>query len=258
MSRTDYRLAVLLLVLGLLPGSPAGAGPAVAATVSLAEQPLRLLRETTFYAAARGARLQPGDIVEAGAGTLQLDAANGRTVALGAGSRVYFKPAGKALDLVLLDGWLKVQAPAGSTAARVSAGGLELSSNGTVILHAGAGKAELFVETGEAGVIDAQGGNAGPATKVAHEQYAVRGVGRPLKVLARPPPDFLSAMPRAFQDSLPPVAFKGAAVAPKPERRATFAEVAPWLAAEPALQQALHRRFFPPKPPQQKPSPHSY
>ncbi len=256
MSRTDFRPALLLLVLAL-PAPSAGA--AVVAAVSVADQPLRLLRDTTFYAATRGAQLQTGDLVEAGAGTLQLEAANCCTVALGPGARVFFKPGGKPFELVLLDGWLKLQSLAASpTAVKISAAGLEFSNTGSVIVHAGAGKVELFVETGAPGVTDLQGGKAAPATRVAHEQYAVRSAGQPLKVLPRPPKDFLSGMPRAFQDVLPAVAIKGPATAPKPERRASFAEVAPWLAAEPALHQALYRRFFPPKLSQPKPSSHAY
>lgn len=253
MSRTDFRPALLLLVLALPPST---AGAAAVATISVAEQPVRLLRDTTFYSAGRGAQLQPGDIVEAGRGTLQLEAPHCCTLALGPASRIYFKT-GKPFDLVLLDGWLKVQAPAGG-AARISAGGLQLSSSGTFVLHAGAGKAELFVETGDPGVTDLQAGKASPPARVAHEQYAARSAGQPLKVLPRPPKEFIGAMPRAFQEILLPVAVKGAAPVPRLERRAAFADVAPWLETEPALHQALQRRFFPPKPSQPKPSPHTY
>jgi hypothetical protein len=252
-SRTDFRPALLLLVLALPP--PAAAAGAVVATVAVADQPLRVLRDTTFYTALRGAPLLAGDIVEAGNGTLQLEAPHCCTLALGPAARVYFKPGGKALELVLLGGWIKVQAPAGDAAAKISAGGLEITNSGSVIVHADAGKAELFVETGDPGVTDLQNRKA-PA-KVAREQYAVRVAGGPLKVLPRPPRQFLSGMPRAFQDVLLPVAFKGAAAAPKLERRATFAEVAPWLAAEPALHQAMYRRFHPPKPSPPKPTPHA-
>lgn len=254
MSRTDFRPALLLLVLALPP--PAATAAATVATIAVADQPLRVLRDTTFYTALRGAPLLAGDIIEAGTGTLQLEAPQCCILALGPATRVYFKAGGKALELVLLGGWLKVQAASGAPAARISAGGVELANSGSVIVHTDAGKAELFVETGDPAVTDLQGAKA--PTKVTHEQFAVRSAGQPLKVLPRPPREFLSGMPRTFQDVLLPPAVKAAAAAPKIERRATFADVAPWLAAEPALHQALHRRFYPPKPAQPKLTPHAY
>lgn len=244
------------MALGLAPSPRAGAGAASLATISVADQPPRLLRDTSFHVAARGTELQAGDIVEAGAGTLQLEAGNCCTVALGPTSRIYLKPGGKAFEPVLLGGWMKLQARAGATPVQVSAGGLQLGNGGSVIVHASAAKTELFVETGDSAVAETQGGKVLRTTRVAHEHYAARSAGEALKVLPRPPREFLRAMPPAFQDALPPVAVKASAAPPKLERRASFDEVAPWLAAEPALHQVFHRRFFPPKLP--KLPPHSY
>lgn len=216
------------------------------ATISLADQPVRLFRDTSFYLASRGAQLQAGDIVESGAGGLQLEARNAATIALGPASRLCLR-AGEA---VLLDGWMKIQAPA-STALKFGAGGLAISAaGGAVILHAAAGRIELFVDTGEPSVAEMEGARTVRTTRLPREQYAVRAPGQPLKLLPRPPREFLAGMPGAFQDKLMPVAVKGPAPAPRLERRAAFADVAPWLAGEPALHQSIHRRFNPPpKPP---------
>jgi hypothetical protein len=73
---------------------------------------------------------------------------------------------------------------------------------------------------------------------------------QPLKVAPRAPKEFLGGMPPAFFDALVPVAAKGTQTAPKLERATTFAEIAPWLADQPELRQAMHRRFHPPKPTQ--------
>lgn len=214
------------------------------ATLSAADQPVRLLRDTSFYLASRGAQLQAGDIVESGAGGIQLEERNSSTIALGPASRIWLKTG----EPVLLDGWMKIQALAGAP-LKFGAGGLQLSAaGGSVILHAAAGKTELFVETGDPSVVEMEGAKAVRTTRLPREQYAVCSPNQPLKLLARPPKEFLAGMPATFQDTLMPVAVKGPPPAPKLERRAAFAEVAPWLAGEPALHQTIYRRFNPPKP----------
>jgi hypothetical protein len=250
-SRTVRRLSCLLFAIALPPAVQAAD---IAATVAAAEQPVRVLRDTSFYLASRGVQLQAGDIVESGAGAIQLEARNSSTVALGPATRVYFKPGSNGFELVLLDGWIKVQAPAG-TALKIGAGALQLSAvGGAVIVHASPAKTELFVETGEPSVAEIQGAKALRTTRIPREQYAVRSASQPLKLLPRPPKEFLGGMPATFQDTLVPVSLKGPTPAAKLERRAAFADVAPWLADEPALHQSIYRRFNPPKPPK-APSP---
>ncbi|HEU4375187.1 MAG TPA: hypothetical protein VFS02_16950 [Telluria sp.] len=242
MSKTVRRLSCLLLAMAISPTVQAAEG---IATISYADQPVRLFRDTSFYLASRGAQLQAGDIVESGVGGLQLEAHNSATIALGPASRICLK----AGEPILLDGWMKIQASA-STALKFGGGGLAISAaGGSVILHAAGGKIELFVDTGEPSVAEMEGARTVRTTRFPREQYAVRAPGQPLKLLPRPPKEFLAGMPAAFQDTLMPVAVKGPAPAPKLERRAAFADVAPWLAAEPALHQAIHRRFNPPPKP---------
>lgn len=215
------------------------------ATISSADQPVRLLRDTSFYLAGRGAQLQAGDIVESGAGGIQLESRNAATIALGPASRICFK----AGEPVLLDGWMKVQSLANAP-LKFGAGGLAFNApGGSVIVHTAAGKTELFVETGAPSVAELEGARVVRTTTIPREQYAVRSPNLPLKLLPRPPKEFLAGMPAAFQDMLMPVAVKGAAPPPKLERRAAFAEVAPWLAGEPALHQSIYRRFNPPPKP---------
>jgi hypothetical protein len=230
-----------------------------AAAISYAEQPVRLLRDTGFYLASKGTRLQSGDIVESGASSIRIDGASASSIALGPASQAYFKAGPKGVEIVLLNGWMKVQAPRGATAAAqvhllASSGGIRFdASSSSFILHASPGKTELFVEDGEAAVDELQGGKA-QRSKLSREQYAVRMAKLPLKLLPRPPKEFLGAMPPAFQDTLAPVALKGPPLIPKLDRPAQFADVAPWVADEPAVRQLLHLRFYPPpKTPQQTP-----
>ena len=242
MSRNPFRQSLLLLAMAL-SALPAAAAPASA--ISYAEAPVRLVRDTSLFTAARGARLQTGDIIETGASPVQLEGMGGAAVAIGPGSRVYFK-LGDTAELTLLSGWLKVQA--GPTGTIINAGTLRVTPDGSsLILNAVPGKTALFVETGTPSAAEMQGSKQLRVTKLAREQYAVRTAKEALKVLPRAPKEFLGAMPPAFFDPLVAVSFKGAAPAPKLERAAVFTtDVAPMLADDPAVFQVLNRRFNPP------------
>lgn len=247
-SQHAHRLCFLLLLALAAPAVQARADSAAA--ISFAEQPVRLLRATSFYVATRGVRLQDGDIIETGAGSIQVDGAGASTLAVGPASRVYFKLGAGGLALTLLDGWLKIQPGAVATAGAtpISAGALQFNAAGNaVIVHVEADKTELFVESGEAGVVEKVGNKALAPLKVGREQFAVRSAKLPLKVLPRASKDFLGGMPPAFFDKLIPVAAKGPVPAPKLDKAALFSDVAPWLSADSALYQQLDRRFNPPK-----------
>jgi hypothetical protein len=238
------RLSILLLTMVCGPALPARADTTPTA-ISYAEQPVRLFRERAFYIAARGARLQDGDIIESGAAVIQFAGGSGATIALGPASRIAFRLGARTYELTLLNGWMKIEA---AEAVLVSAGGLQLNAAGsTVIVHASAEKIELFVESGAPAVNEIQAGKASRQTRLAREQYAVRAVNQPLKSPPRPPKEFLAAMPPAFADVLVPVALKGPAPAPKLERQAAYADVAPWLTTEPALRQLIQQRYAPRK-----------
>jgi hypothetical protein len=268
---TVYRLSLLLLALGSMPSPSSAAAAASTAAqagsplISFAEQPVRLWRDTGVYGAVRGTRLQDGDIVAAGASAIQVETGSA-TVALGPATQVYLRiksnSVANAVDFVLLNGWMKIQSAALATAAgnpvSASAGGLRVGAakgapNGTagsaVILHASPGATELFVESGAAVVDEAQAGKRRQFT-LAREQYAVKAgnAKQPMKLLPRPSKQFLADMPPVFADRLVPLVVKVAASAPKLVHPAVFAEVAPWLADEPALRQAIQRRLAPRKP----------
>lgn len=239
----------MLLLSAQLVAPPAARATAPTA-IAFAEQPVRLLRGKTFYLASRGAPLQDGDIVVSGPAPIQLDGAGSATLALGPASRLHVRMGPKGSDYLLLDGWLKVQPRGAGQGAALSVGGPSVRIDpaaASVILHASPGKTELFVESGQPAVEENQPGKAARRVAVAREQYAVLAAGQPAKVLPRAPKEFLGAMPPAFFDALVAVAVKGPAAAPKLERAATFAEIAPWLADQPALRQSVQRRYFPPK-----------
>src|SRR4051812_46271931 len=103
-SRNWFCLSFMLAMTAWLPMSARSAATAdSAAAISYAEQPVRLLRDTGFYIAPRGTRLQNGDIVESGASSVRIDGASASSIALGPASQLYFKTGPKGVELVLLN-----------------------------------------------------------------------------------------------------------------------------------------------------------
>jgi hypothetical protein len=210
--------------------------------VAFSEQPLKLVRGTAIYSGARGLALQADDMLETGEGTAQLDA-DKATIAIGPASRVYVRN-GNAL--VLLAGWLKATTREGGQ-LNLETAGLQLGgSDAAATVHVNAGTTEIFAESGSLQV--REGSGAGQRKTIPSEQFAVRAGNQPLKLAPRPPAGFLTAMPAPFKDSLVAVTAPATPVAPKRERAATYAELAPLLDGHPALRLSMQRRFAPPRP----------
>lgn len=217
--------------------------------VAFAEQAARLVRDTSLYRAGRGVLLREHDMLESGDGVIQL-AAGGATLALGPASTLYI---GNAGQFVLLDGWLKLHGRA-DRPVTVATANLQLASAGSIVtLRAAAGTSELFAESGQVPVHELAAGKRKRGASVPHEHFATRAGALPLRLADRPPPAFLSAMPRSFRDELVPLTVAGAPVAPRHERTVTFAELAPALAAHPLLRQRVAARFDPPRPARRAP-----
>jgi len=253
-SRRLAKLSVCLAIVWpaayAVPAARAGSpSPAPSATppslsITFAEQPARLVRGRSLYRVGRGTGLQPDDLLESGSGVIQLDA-GGATLAIGPATRIWIR---NGSDLVLLDGWLKLQGR-GGRAMTVSTANLALSGGAaSLTLQASGVTTAVFAEAGEVPVRELDAGKARRAARLASEQFASRVGVQPLRQAARPPPDFLAALPRDLRDALVPVPASGPAVLPRPERAPSFAELAPWAAGHGALRQLLQRRFEPPRP----------
>jgi len=242
------RLVGLFLLPALCWGAPRAApatpDSAPALTITFAEGAAQLARATSLYRAGRGAVLHKNDLLASGSGAIQLD--NGAiTVAIGPASRVWIR---NTDELILLDGWLKVQARAGQ-AVTVATTHLALAGAGsTLALRATPAASALFAESGAVLVHELDAGKRKRGISVPHEHFAMRAGAAPLRLADRPPAAFLAAMPRGFRDELVPLAVGGPPVMPRPERAATFAELAPWVSAHPALVRQLRARFDPPRP----------
>lgn len=227
-----------LSLLALVPAHGQAQAPATPpAVLTLAEQPLRLIRGAAVYRAAAGTAVQKDDILETGAAGAQVEAGPDAILALGPQTRALvldLPQGGKALEVALLQGWVKLMADGGKP-ARVGTPALQLTlaSGSSIARSAGDARDAVFAEEGVQQVAKLDKGKAGAPLKLAPEQYAEVDPARPQPVAGRPPRAFIAAMPPVFRDRLarvPNLANAGK-VAPVKERDADFADVEPWLAA---------------------------
>ncbi len=230
-----FRFVLSCLPLLFLAPAHAQAPAAPRAVLTLAEQPLRLVRGAAVYKAGPGIAVQKDDILETGAAGAQIEAGPNAILALGPQTRVLvleLPPGGKSFELALLQGWVKLMADA---PARVATPALQvtLANGSTIVRSAGDGRDAVFAEEGAQQAAKVDKGRAGAPLKLAAEGYAEVDPAKPQLVTGRPPRAYITAMPPAFRDRLarvPNLPNAGKA-APGKEREADFADVEPWLTA---------------------------
>jgi len=203
--------------------------------------------------------VRQGDIIESSEGAfVQLEFANGAIVALGPASGLYIfqYAAGEghgeqaaALDLVILNGWLKGESGAGKRLYRYRSPLLAVTTTGgTVVLRSNPNASDIFVETGAASIGEVnQSGNSGQTISVKVGQFVSRQKGAGITTLPRPSPNFLEAMPRPFRDTLPSrlAHFAGKSVEPKGEHPVSYGEIQHWLTMPSAWRRGLAERLAP-------------
>lgn len=240
------------LLLAALASAVGGSAWAQAVTViTIADKPLRIIRGAAIYKAAGGTVIQKEDIVETAAGSAQLEAGPDAIIAMGPNTRLYIAGLasdGRATDVQLLQGWVKLASKGGAKPGVTTAGLQTSFASGAVIVFSKPGKEALFADEGEQLVtrIDDKG-KSGTPVKLPSEQFAFALAAQPLVVQVRPTKDFLAEMPPQFRDRLVPTpasvrAPKAAAVK---ERDADLADVAPWLSAALPARKGFVGRFRP-------------
>jgi len=249
---------VLALLLLTLPSPSPGPGQGIG-LVTLLEGSLQVIRGTTVFQGVEGMNVRPGDILESSEGAfVQLEFASGAVVALGSSSRLYILPqAGGgtgtersvAVDLIMLDGWLKHEAAAGKGAYRYRAPQLAATtSGGTVVIRSSASAGDIFVESGSASIAEVgPSGNSGQAAPAKVGQFFSRAKGAGVTSRERPSAAFLDSMPRQFRDTLPPrqSRFSDKTVEPKAEHPVSYGEIERWLMIPSSWRRGLADRFAP-------------
>lgn len=205
-------------------------------------------------AAVTGLKLHPGAIVETGPKTnlLRLEHPDQSTFDLAADTRAMLVPPGfaargeRAPQLYLMQGWVKITSRGKGEAPGLVSPALEvLPFKGSLVLQLAKKEHMVFVEAGRADLVERRLGTAGLGVN-AGEFFAGESSRRGT-VAARPAPGWLQTVPRAFRDPIP---LRGAALR---ERRIepptlpgpSYAHLAEWLTAEPALRREQLQRWIP-------------
>jgi hypothetical protein len=229
---------------GLLLVTAQAAEPA--AVVTVLEGSATVIVGPRALAAAPGARLGAGTLVETDAttGLLRLEWPDGTLLDLGPSTRVMLQPgavAGRAPLFYLLQGWAKqsqTKVAAGQAAVAFDAGPF----SGVLVSQVEEGQSVLFAETGGGPFTARRQGVS--ATLKAGESAVLSGNTAP-QVSPRPPLAWLKQMPKSFRETLPPMAnkLKGPAPTLRPRATLTYSALQPWLVAEPAIRRDFHSRF---------------
>lgn len=222
--------------------------------VTVLDGPATLLRGRLKWVLAEGVRLTDGDIVETGAAGryLRIEFADGSRVGLGPDTAIELAPRlAAAPRLYLLRGWVKLAAESGPGAVAkrpsLAGPGFELGAvGGQVVVWVRADGAQAFAESGAARLRPLRPRPAAAVDLKEGESLTLAGDARPV-LAERPSTAFIEAVPRPFQDSLPARAalYEGRSVVPKRVGEVGYADIRPWIDAEPALRRADLARWRP-------------
>ena len=223
--------------------------------ITLADKPVRIIRGVTIIKGLVGVAVQKDDIVEAGASGAQIEISNDLMFSLAPETKVYlanlqFGETNHA-EIVLINGWLKVSNKRSGSSGRVLINTplLRVSlENGFSIVHVSQSKTEMFAEEGLQTISETNdSGKSGAEVKISREQYAMRLEGQNLKIIPRPPKEFISEMPMAFRDPVTaaPDRLKGVKIQAVKEREVEYSDIEHWLKSNIAAKKSFVNRFRP-------------
>jgi len=222
----------------MAPWLPAQASEAQA-VLTLLEGDATVVIGPRAYAAAPGARLPAGAMVETDAKTslLRLEWPSGAVLDLGPATRVMLR----LPQVYLLQGWAK-QSQATVAPGQLSSAFDVQAFKGVLVSQVDGNTTVLFAESGDKQVNVRRSGK--PLTLQA-SQAALFGADGVAQTLPRPPAAWLQNIPRAFRDTLPPRAgqFKGPPPVLKPRAVLSYAALQPWLTAEAPVRRDFPARF---------------
>lgn len=236
-------LAACLLAVG-------GAAQA-AALVTIVEGEAQLLDGARAVQAAEGLKIGDETLLHTGPRTqlVRVEWADGTAADFGPDTRAMIAPGalgrgGRGPAVYLLQGWVKLSALGSAPAAGVTGPRFELPAfKGAVLVLSQGDETWVFAESGTAAVTERDLKGA-PLPLKNGEVYTRAGAAKGT-VAPRPTPAQMQRVPRGFRDSLPlrTAALKDKPAAAKPGTAWSYAELKPWLLAEPPLRKAWPRRL---------------
>jgi hypothetical protein len=225
-------------------------------TITILEGDAFIYRGASRVYANEGVRLESGDIVETSAsGFMQVELTDLSVVQFGPATRALINNASTGRPkperwIFVMNGWCKVT---GSKAAAADGSGFEVRTRsfampanaGIVVFVQMPGEATLFVERGDIKLIEDQMTGSPTSIPLKSGDYyrrkaASRGAANPGATEA-----FSAGMPRVFRDSLPLRLdrYRNQEVQPKEASDFVYADVEPWLNAEPWLRRPFVQRW---------------
>jgi hypothetical protein len=240
-------LRLFITTCALLLALPAARAAEAPALVTLLEGQATVIAGVRAFAAAVGAKLGAGTLVETDGklALMRLEWPDGSLLDLGPGTKVMLRPAAaagrKPAQFYLLQGWAKQSQPA------AGAGQLLLAAEvapfkGVLVSQVDEGQTLLFSEQGAIQVTPRRGG-----APMALDTGKAAGFALNVQpqVLARPPSPWLQKVPRAFRETIPSRAALVKGPEPTLVQRGPlgYAALQPWLAAEPAVRAGFQQRF---------------
>jgi hypothetical protein len=223
------------------------------ALMSIVEGDATVIDGVRRFNAVEGQTLAERALVETGAQLrlLRIEWPDGTVADFGPDTRAVLAPAGAAAGgrrgpaFHLLQGWAKQSSLGTAATAGQRTAAFELTAfKGTAVSRVAADQSWLFVEAGEVTLVERDLRPAQRLTVAAGAVYTRDGRG-PGATAPRPTPEQLRAVPRGFRDTLPlrAASFAGKAPTLQPLPAPTYADLRPWLTAEPAVRADFPRRF---------------
>lgn len=231
----------------LLLALPVGRAAEPPALVTLLEGQATVIAGVRAFAAAVGAKLGVGTLVETDAklALMRLEWPDGSLLDLGPGTKVMLRPAAapgrKPAQFYLLQGWAKQTQPAAGAGQLLMAAEVA-PFKGVLVSQVDDGQTLLFSEQGAIQVTPRRGGV--PMALDAGKAASFAGNVQP-QLLARPPSPWLQKVPRAFRETIPSRAalVKGPEPTLVPRGPLGYAALQPWLSAEPVVRAGFPQRF---------------
>jgi hypothetical protein len=243
-----YRPAIFAAMIAVLLGALSAAASESVGVVTILEGDAITIRGLSEFALAEGVRILGNDLVETGKGTfMRVEFNDGAIVDLGPATRAQLnRPTLRRYDrptLYLLSGWMKISAGKLGSGAKASVASPQFEAiglDGESVEQAQSGASAVFAEDAPLRVLDRRRGAPVPIQLKSGDFLPLQRY-EAAKISGHPAHEFVSALPRQFEDSLPSriARFKEREVPPKLAGAFTYAQVEAWLDAEPMIR----RRF---------------
>jgi hypothetical protein len=233
-----------MIAIALFASAHAAGATRPVGIVTILQGRATVIRALSQFEAAEGMRLLADDLVKTDKDTfLRIEYEDQSSIEVGPQTQLQVNhPAARKKNrpaLYVLEGWVKLsggKADGGGKPAFASVDMDVVDLTGVMVMRGDNASRELFAEQGTARWVDRDPHGAEPVT-LKQGDFLVAAQDRPPKTQPRPSADFTAAVPRPFRDTLPfrYNLFKDRAVAPKGQVPFTYADVEPWLNAEPAI-----------------------